>query len=263
MVRLLCGDVTLADPDFQEFWDIDAAPSALASAMANLRRMAFGLTEEVGRTLAMLRVLWSIPYPLLEIRENAIKPGSEGEDVGDLRRIIASNTLDLALYERARALFRERVSAMREVAVSIGVNPRAVFEPPFNEQVAVGDIPGRQGFHEFEATGLAWLREDHAAELRFVGQPDLIRLRLHVYCLTDFYPLHDVAVAVNERPLRVEVRAAEDRWFDLETEHFETAEGLNRISIRAPLFTPVRDLTPGTSDERSLGVAVSGVMLGP
>ena len=78
MVRMLCGDVTLTDTDFQEYWEIASAPNALASALANLRRMEFGLSEEIGRTLALMQVRWSIPYPLMEIRENVTKPDTAG-----------------------------------------------------------------------------------------------------------------------------------------------------------------------------------------
>ena len=140
MVRMLCGDVTLTDPDFQEYWEIASAPNALASALANLRRMEFGLSEEIGRTLALMQVRWSIPDPLMEIRENVTKPDTAGEDVADLHRIIASNAMDLALYERAKMLFRERIGVLRGAAGNIGVNPLAVFDPPINQEVVVAHM---------------------------------------------------------------------------------------------------------------------------
>ena len=70
-------------------------------------------------------------------------------------------------------------------------------------------------------------------------------------------------MVVPSASVRVAVSPADERWFDLETEHFETAAGINWIAIRAPLFIPVRDLSPGTSDERSLGIALSGLVIGP
>ena len=170
MVRMLSGEPGLSDPDFPEFHDMAAAPNALAQALANLERMEFGLSEELGRTLAMIKALWSIPYELLELRENTTRPDGAGDDVNVIHQIIARNTMDLALYERAKTIFRVRVAALRDAPASAPVNSLTVFCPPPNQVVGVGDIPGRQGFHEFEGDGIAWLRADQPSEIRFVSR---------------------------------------------------------------------------------------------
>jgi hypothetical protein len=47
----------------------------------------------------------------------------------------------------------------------------------------------------------------------------------------------------------------------LESDYFSAKEGLNEISIEAPLFIPAVKLDAQSKDRRSLGVALSNVAL--
>ena len=265
MVRMLCGDAQMAYPRNPLLWDIGGQVETLQRALINLERIDFGLTEELPATLALARERWAVPYHLGEYRENTTTHSATGDEAALIHRIIAQNTADLALYHQARAIFHAR-SAPRRLpgATPRGdSNPLSVFAPDINRETSIGDIPGRAGFHEFESDGLAWLHADQQTAIHFVLGQDLVRLRLRVYCITARYPAADIAVSVNQRPLRTQVSFEDEQWCWLETEHFETRERLNRVEIKAPLFIPVAELEPGSKDKRRLGIALADVQIGP
>jgi hypothetical protein len=196
-----------------------------------------------------------------EYRENATQPDSAGWDIAALHQIVTLNTMDLALYERARALFRQRVQAVPTAAADAGVNPLAVFAPPSNRKIAVGDIPGRQGFHKFESNGVAWLQADRTAGISFIGREGPMRLRLHVFSVIDDYPFADLVVRVNQQVVKYQILPEDRRWIWLESDYFEARKGPNQISIEAPLSVLVKTLNPQSLDKRRLGVALGHVVL--
>ena len=261
MVRMLCGDRRLLDPHCPEFWSRDGNLDPMLRALGNLERMDFGLTEQMPQTLKLARAVWLIPYPLREYRENMTEPNGAKGGIATLHHIVALNTMDLALYEQARALFDERVRALPPVAAAAGANPLAVYAPPLNQEIVVGNISGRQGFYEYEAIGLAWLQADQAAGISFIGREEPMRLRLHVYSVTDDYPITELSIRVNQQAVRCEVLPVGRRWSWLESDYFEAREGLNQISIEAPLFVLATALDPRSQDKRRLGIAVGHVAL--
>jgi hypothetical protein len=261
MVRMLCGDRRLLDPEQREFWSETGDLNPLQHALANLERMDFGLTEQMPQTLKLAQARWSIPYDLHECRENTTERDAAGSDIVALHRIVALNTMDLALYERAQTLFQERVQILPRVAPEAEANPLALFVPVLNQEFSVGDMPGRQGFHEYESNGLCWLQADRTASICFVGRNESIRLRLHVYSVTEDYPTADLGIRVNQRTVRWQISSVHGRWARVETDYFDTRAGLNRISIEAPLFVPAMALDPQSQDKRRLGVALGRVAL--
>ena len=261
MVRMLCGDRRLWDPKDQKFWSQDGDLDVMLRALANLEQLDFGLTEQMPQTLRLAQARWSIPYTLDEYRENATVPDSAGWNIAALHHIVALNTMDLTLYERARALFRQRLQALPPAAACAGANPLAVFAPPLNQQVSVGDIPGRQGFHEFEPNGVAWLQADRTAGISFIGRDRPMRLRLHVCSVMDDYPFADLVVRVNQQAVNCRISPMNRRWVWLESDYFEARKGLNQISIEAPLSVLVTALDSQSLDNRRLGVALSHIAL--
>jgi Sulfotransferase family len=264
MVRMLCGDPGLVDPGNSLLCDIGDHVDTLQRALINLERIDFGLTEEMPATLALARARWGVPYSLGEYRENTTTHGADDE-LALIHRIIVMNTADLVLYHKARAIFHTRVERqlLPDAMARDRWNSLSVFAPDMNRETAIGDIPGRTGFHDFEPDGLAWLHAERRCEIHFVLGQDLVRLRLRIYCLTARYPAVEIAVSVNERRLQTQISFEGDKWCWLETEHFETRDGLNRIMVQAPLFIPVTELQPGSKDKRRLGIALSHVQIGP
>lgn len=263
MVRMLCGDARLGNPECAEFWDKEAGIGVLPRALANLEQIDFGVTEEMGLTLELAQARWSVPYKLRQYHENTTTRDDSADNVADIHRIISMNTLDLALYHWARSVFRKRARALPQPSPDQAWNPRSVFTPPMNKSVSVGDIPGRRGFHEFEEIEIAWLYAEQAADIHFVAQTDLVRLRLHVFCVVASYPVNEIVVSVNDQPVEFEFSFVTEKWGWLETDYFETRNGLNRLAIEAPLFVQAATLDPHTADKRRLGVALADVVLMP
>jgi hypothetical protein len=160
-------------------------------------------------------------------------------------------------------MFRERTRLLPKKPVAEGWNERSVFKPKINETIGVGDIPGRQGFHEFESINLAWLKADQTAEIHMYTSEDVVRLNLYLYCIIPDYPGADIAVSVNGQPVVHKFRFVSGNWGSLETDYFEPVTGLNQIAIQAPLFIPLIQLNPATQDNRRLGIALAHMRLEP
>ena len=261
MVRMLCGDPRMENPDCPEFWDPNSELPALNQALANLERLDFGLCEQMGRTLELARARWSAPYALREYKENTTKPDDNSATTADLRNIILKNTRDLALYKQAETLFARRLRALPQTFADEPSNPLAVFAAPANERVSVADIAGRQGFHEFERDGFSWLHFGQAAEINFTFAASSGRLVLHFYCIRPDYPAADIVLRLNGRPLQHTASFPEPRWARLETEIFKSAAGLNRLEIEAPLFVQAASSDPSSKDGRKLGVALANILV--
>jgi hypothetical protein len=261
MVRMLCGDARREDPGRAKFWDKTGWTDALHSAIATLELIDFGLTEEMGPTLELARACWSVPYELQQYRENTTKRETSAEDIDDIHRIISMNTLDLALYHWAMEEFHKRMRALPRPSVDQAWNPRSIFVPPTDKSVSVANIPGRRGFHEFEDIKVAWLQADQVADIHFVGETDVVRLRLHLFCVVADYPVTKIILRVNDLPVKFDFSFVNEKWGWLETEHFETLDGLNRLTIEAPMFLPASALDPLTGDKRRLGIALADLLL--
>ncbi len=261
MIRLLCGDARWANPDRARFWDKSGWADALHGAITTLTHIDFGLAEEMEPTLDMARVHWSVPYKLQQYQENRTKRETSAEDVDDIHRIISMNTLDLALYHWAADEFHKRIRALPPPSVDQVWNSRSVFVPYTDRSISVADIPGRRGFHEFEGIGVAWLQADQVADVHFAAVSGVAKLRLHLFCIVKDYPTSHIMVSINGRQVEAEYSMVGDKWGWLETEHFETRQGLNRLTLQAPMFLPASALDPMSGDERRLGVALADLIL--
>lgn len=260
MVRQLCGDARVNTSWVGAFWNGREDQAALQAAFANLGRMDFGLAEDMHATLELARACWSVPYELREYRENTTRPETSRESLDDIREIIARNSLDLALFHQAQVLFRERVRQRRQPAAGTGWNPATVFVPPDEGSTSIAEIPGRQGFHEYEpGVDMAWVHADQTAAVHFAGLGVPVRLRMHVFSIFAGYPTGDIRFYVNDVAVPYRIETVNKQWSWLVTDYAETLDGLNRLTMECPMFLPVATVVPGSADKRHLGVAVSSI----
>ena len=121
-------------------------------ALATLRAIDFGLVEDMQSTQALLQHAWATKFDLGEYRTNTSDaPGAEWT-ARNIQRIVDLNTLDIALYHEAKALFYTRVrdvSALGQMPAD-GATSLPVLRVQPGQEISVNDIPGRRGFHEFE-----------------------------------------------------------------------------------------------------------------
>ena len=258
MCRLLCGDPAMTNHTMPGFWQPADPGAMLGRALAALERMDFGLVEQMGPTLNMLRTLWGVEHPLGEYVKNTTGQDESEEDVQAIRRVVELNTLDSALYTRAAALFRARLRA----GVSVGDKvDRAVFRPPLGTAVEIAAIPGRQGFHETEGHGFSWLKSDRPARIHFLAPAPAVRLRLRIYCVVPKYPIDRLMIRMNGVPLAHTGALAADRWCTRETEMVTLKPGLNELAIDPSHFVSVRLIDANTKDERYLAVALRSLAM--
>jgi len=256
MCRMLCGDPRLSDPASTEFWRIDPDPALVERALTTLRQFDFGLVEEMAATCELLRTRWDLPYALEEYAENTTARDDSEEDIASLQMVIRRNMLDLALYQRAAALFHARVHAADGGTRAAG---HALFAPVLNQPVKVADIPGRQGFDPVERSGAAWLRADRPARIYFRAPAGLAHVRLRLYSLTADYPFARIVVAVNGRQAPQRVNLTEPHWFNLLVSPTNLNGEVNELTIDPPMFLSVRQFTPDTPDQRYLSVALANI----
>ena len=258
MCRMLCGDEEMSDPSAAAFWQPRDPGAVVDQALATLRGIDFGLVEDMQSTRVLLRHAWATTFDLGEYRKNATgRPGAEWT-ARNIQRIIDLNTLDIALYHEAKALFYERVrdvSALGQMPADDATSPPVLRVQP-GQEISVNDIPGRRGFLDFQR-GSAWLAANQTVLIGFVAPPKMLRLRMTLYCVTDRYPAEEIEVTLNGTRLTHRVAPIKDSWVSLETEAFLPKEKLNLLRLSPPYVIPVRFLDPASKDDRYLSVALA------
>jgi hypothetical protein len=145
------------------------------------------------------------------------------------------------------------VSALGQMSASL---PMLRVQP--GQSISVNDIPGRRGFHEFEPSdGFAWLAANQTALIEFLAPPNMLRLRMTLYCVTDHFPAEEIEVTLNGTRLTHGVARSEGNWISLETEPFRPSEKLNVLTLSPPYVIPLRFLHPESKDDRYLSVALA------
>jgi len=259
MCRVLCGDVEMSDWSAAAFWQPRNPGTVVDQALATLRTIDFGLVEDMQSTLALLQHVLATKFKLPEYRINTTgAPGPEWTP-RNIQQIVDLNTLDVALYHEAKALFYERVrgvSALGRMSAH-GTPPVPVLRVQPGHEISIKDIPGRQGFHEFEpGNGFAWLAANQTAQIGFVAPPRMLRLRMTLYCLTDRFPAEEIEVTLNGTRLTHRASPIEGNWVSIETEAFRPKEKLNLLTLSPPYVIPVRFLDPASTDNLYLSVAL-------
>jgi Sulfotransferase family len=259
MCRMLCGDAEMSDPSAAAFWQPPDPGALVDQALATLRAIDFGLVEDMQSTLALLQHAWATKFDLGEYRKNATgAPGAEWT-TRNIQRIVDLNTLDVALYHEAKALFYARVrdvSALGRMPADDASSLPVLSVQP-GQEISVNDIPGRRGFHEFEpGGGFAWLAANQTVLIGFLAPPKMLRLRMTLCCVTDRFPAEEIEVTLNGARLTHRVAPIEGNWISLETEAFRPEEKLNVLTLSPPFVIPVRFLNPASKDDRYLSIAL-------
>lgn len=255
MCRLLSGDARVNDPATPEFTKVADMPAVLEQALATLESLDFGLVENMAGTLDIARAAWNIPYPLDEYLKNATERGGTEDSILNIRRIVQRNTLDIALYEKAAALFARRLADWRPPATTH--RRGAVFAPRLGQASVVADIAGRQGFHDFERVGFAWMMADVPPRIHFTPPPGAKRVRLRGYTIANDYPMAEVALRVNGATVAHRPVERRERWHILEFDLPAGLDAINRLEIAPPYWLPTRFLAPDGRDDRLLALALA------
>ena len=186
---------------------------------------------------------WAIKFNLGEYRFNTTgAPGAEWT-ARNIQRIVELNTLDVALYHEARTLFYTRVrnvSALGQMSAD-GIPSLPVLRVQPGQEISVNDIPGRQGFHEFEQeAGFAWLAANQTVLIGFLAPPKMLPApRMTLDRVTDRFPAEEIEVTLNGTGLTHRVARIEGNWVSLETEAFRPRKNLNLLTLSPPYVIPV------------------------
>jgi hypothetical protein len=262
MTRMLCGDQDFNTPASPRFWAVAPSPQTTRAALLTLDSIDFGLTEDMTNTMRIARAAWGIPYDLDTGHENVTNPTAAGPDVECAFEIVSRNAMDLVLYQRAADLFASRCAYLETNPVT-SADCSTVFIPALGEEIAIGAIPGLQGLHEVESSGIAWLDSTQPTRIHFGLAAPAARVRLYGYAIRGDYPIDEIIVELNGAALVTHVRRANDFWFTLETDPVGLRQPLNVLSIRPPYFVPARYADPGSCDPRSLSIALAKVAFEP
>lgn len=230
-----------------------AIDAALDTAVAQLGRLTFGLSEAMSESLHLFEQRWGVPFAFDNTRENATEADSGAVDPQHLRQIVAHNIHDIALYEHATALFRQRCAH----AFGPPAAPRAgmVITPPLNTALPLEKLPGRQGFFRSDG-GLCWIRPGVDGRLHFNAPAPAARIALTVHAIGEGYPVDRVALELNGIRLATRLRNPGAKWIIIEADaRFQP--GLNTLVVRPPFTLPVRYVRPGAQDPRSLSIAMT------
>ena len=258
MVRMLAGMRPFALPEDHRYTEIDRHPELIGRALALLEQIDFGLAEDMPGTHRLIRHRWNIPFDLDEITLNTTEQDEVSKAWRNIHAVVERNRLDIVLYERARALFRDRLARL---AASPAAAPAAamVHRPALGVAAALPDVPGRQGFHEWDTSGIAWIVEGHAGRFHFLPPSETVTIRLRVFGIGDDYPFARAELHLNGTRLPFRVIERDGAWCTLESHPVGTRPGVNALAVTVPEFIPVRALHPDSIDRRSLGLAVAAI----
>jgi hypothetical protein len=258
MCRMLCGDPEMSDPSTGAFWEPPDQGALFEQALSTLRVIDFGLVEDMPSTRTLLQHAWATKVNLDEYRKNFTgAPGAEWT-ARNIHRLVELNTLDIALYHEARALFYARVrdASAGERIQTDDTTSLPVLRVQPGQEISVNDIPGRRGFHEFQRGGFAWLAANETPRIGFLAPPKMLRLRMTLYRVTDRFPAEEMQVILNGIRLIHRVAPLEGNWVSLETDAFRPEEKFNLLTLNPPYMIPVRFLNQASTDERYLSVGL-------
>jgi hypothetical protein len=263
MCRMLAGDPSLNNPADAAFWNPQAMAGTLPSALALLNTSDFGLVSAMQDSLRLIRQAWDIPFKLVESRENATRQEEDDATVAAIHDIVARNIADIALYHAAQSLFAARVANLTASQTRSGTDK--VWHAPFDVATAIADIPGRQGFHDYEHVGFAWLMRGALPRLHFRQPNELSGRRafvaLRVFMISPTYPVERLLVRLNGIAVPVSRSESTGHWCTLSVGPLMFGPGMQEMSIEPPYEVPAPSVTSGSPDQRDLGLALATVRI--
>jgi len=258
MCRMLSGDAKASDPEGVLTTSNPDTPGMLDHAIETLRRIDFGLVEQMEATRALLARQWGLDSAPDAAWENTTEKSETTFSVADLQNVIKRNQLDLALYAWAEAEFPQRTAIP---VLSQAGRADAGFRPALDVAVDVAAIPGRRGFHEVEPDEFCWLKSERPAAIYFHAPASSGRIVLQIYCPFANYDLAAIGLRLNGALLEQRANYVEPGWYVLETARANFVEGANVLMIDPPCFLSIRRIDPGTGDERYLSVALRSMTI--
>jgi hypothetical protein len=258
MTRALCDDPAVWNTESSKYQHISREPRALESAVSLLKQIDFGLSEQMEKSMQLLRRLLDVPFAIDEPKVNVgSRVDGDDESLANVDAILKLNEFDTALYKSATDLFRSKEPRVSPAAPD---RTRLLFSPALNLTCMIGDIPGRYGFHELEGAEFCWLRINSSTRVNLLPPAPVYRIVFVFYCITSNYPMNDIGIEANGRKVPCEATPlADPRWYTLQTGPIDAQEGVNVLSITPPVFIPAREAVPGTSDRRYLSVALQSM----
>lgn len=257
MTRVLASDVSAADPRDAAFWETAPSRALLSKATDVLREMDFGLTEEMDGTMRIIRSAWGLSHTPEIPFENVTRSAAASPDVEMVMRVVERNRMDLALYQFAASLFRERLRALPPETCDEAAAAR--WRPDLNRVIPWSEISATQGFHPAEGLSFAWIRAGGDGRIHFALNPGPVRLQLRCYAISPAYPVQEVAVRINGVQVPTRCEWDEPGWCNLTTEPLMVERSANTLAIEPPYFVPVRFLDPQSPDQRDLALALAAV----
>lgn len=237
--------------------------AALEDAKRNLAACEFvGLTERMPESMTLLcRTMdWPTTDVLPAVNRTEGRPARDALDAPTLAMLHEWTALDRELYQFAEGLFEQRLSGGRVVGPASGPLPDSA-ALTFDQEV-----PG-YGWLKREWTGrdwLCWLEREAWLEFRLAPRRDL-RLRFLVWFV---HPRQRAGVAVeaNGQPLALRSRTTSEGIefvADVPRSVPRGADGVLKLTFRARESLRPCDVTPGSPDERRLGLALLRVEVAP
>jgi hypothetical protein len=260
MCRMLCRTLRLHDNVAPEPWTLATHAHLLGEALETLRENFFGLAERMSESCLLLQDFLRLPFALNAPALNTTVQDERFAASGVAAQIRARNALDLVLYERAKAMFAERLAARPAPLAAAGGHPRMVFRPALEVAAGAPRIAGRQGFYE-AAEGFAWIIARQTGRLHFVAPAPACRLVLVLRAVARDYPVGQIALGLNGKAAGFRIIRRTGHWFQLRTDTLALDDGLNLLTISPPRVLAVRAFEPGSADDRHLSVALASVLL--
>jgi len=260
MCRMLSNNERLTNDDALNSSPIDNDPSVLDDALETLYRFDFGLVEQMEQTRQLVCKLWNLPFIPNEVVVNTTDEADSPITSAQLLRIVEMNKLDIALYERAAGLFHERM--LYRVASNTTLDG-VVFQPELDVPISLSDIPGRQGFYEYEPVGFAWLNSHVPARVYFRAPANSVRIVLHFYLLTADFPVEATTLRLNGIKLSHEVLQRDQAWVALQSAPVPLQSGINTLAIEPLYYLPARHVDRNSADDRYLSLALATITFLP
>jgi hypothetical protein len=265
MSRQLARSPDFFDPCSKFFMCESLFDMAYESALDFISTQNFGLVERLNDSNIILAKILNLNYTIDNCKENVTNPTSQYLDYKHKDVIISKNKYDISLYQKAIAIFDSRFQNSSNSPVVNKISNLTIFRPIFNKKYSIADIPGRQGFYNFESSGIAWLREDALARVNIqFSQLVPYKLILSFYSVKVFDPTDAVDLFINEEKVQFDIVYDQNNKniFDLIVLVGEVSCKKSLELIIKPFFYyDPQSLGIQTMDKRKLSLALISVQL--
>ena len=191
-------------------------------------------------TLDLVRKMWGVPFRIENIFENTSQKSEVECEISAIHRIAQLNTLDFALYDKGRRLFRTRLDQVQGQA-EVDWNSDAIFAPEVDRWTGAGFIPGRQGFHQIDSAGLCWLSPDRLARSHFRSPPRTRALSIGLRCRSSDDSTTGIALEIDGHPVRHRNLEGSGQTFTIFTDSIPLSAKLHVLTIKPSYSTAETD----------------------